>query len=183
MRIVTDEDEMAMRAGAGDSEAFKSLLERYYDRIYRLAYRFFGNRADAEDIAQDVCIALPKKLKSFAARAGFSTWIHQVVINACRDHVRSQTARRALNTAYGEVSELSRIADRETKAQVEWLYAALDSLSPQLRETVILVVGEDMTHAQAGEILGIKEATVSWRMHEIRKELKTMALVVDGVET
>jgi len=64
MRMMTDGDELTVRAkaGAGDAEAFRLLLERHYDQIYRLAYRFFCNRADAEDIAQDVCAALPKKL-------------------------------------------------------------------------------------------------------------------------
>ena len=47
MRMMTDDDELAMRAGAGDGQAFRVLLERHYDRIYRLAYRFFGNREDA----------------------------------------------------------------------------------------------------------------------------------------
>ncbi len=178
--MMTDEDQLAIKAGAGDAQAFRVLLERHYDRIYRLAYRFFGNQADAEDIAQDVCLALPKKLKSFAGRARFSTWIYQVVLNVCRDQLRSQTSRRALNQAYGEVSEITRAADRDTKAQIDWLYAALDRLSPQLRETAILVLAEELTHAQAGAVLGIKEATVSWRMHELRKELKALAAAGDG---
>ncbi len=178
--MMTDDDELAMRAGAGDAQAFRVLLERHYDRMFRLAYRFFGNHADAEDITQEVCLALPKKLRTFAARARFSTWIYQVVINACRDQVRSQTSRRALNEAYSEVSELTRAGDRETKTQVDWLYETLGSLSAQLRETAILVLAEDMTHAQAGKVLGIKETTVSWRMHEIRKQLKTLAEAGDG---
>ncbi len=180
MRMTTDDDELAMRAGAGDAQAFRVLLERHYDRIYRLAYRFFGDVADAEDTTQDVCLALPKKLKSFAGRARFSTWIYQVVINACRDQLRSRASRQALNETYSEVRELTKAGDRERNKQVDWLYEALGALNPKLRETAILVLAEDMTHAQAGEVLGIKETTVSWRMHEIRKELKTLATAGDG---
>ena len=121
-----------------------------------------------------------KKLKSFAARARFSTWIYQVVINACRDQLRSQTSRQSLDEVYGEVSELKRAAEQDTKARISWLYSALDKLSPQLRETAVLVLAEDLTHSQAGEILKIKEKTVSWRMHEIRKRLKTLAESGDG---
>ena len=177
---MTSDDELAMRAAAGDAEAFQLLLEGHYDRIFRLAYRFFGNHADAEDLTQDVCLALPKKLKSFAARAQFSTWIYQVVLNACRDQVRSQSSRRTLDEAYGEVNELNKAAERETQAQVKWLYSALDSLNLQLRETAILVLAEDLTHAQAAEVLDIKEKTVSWRMHEIRKQLKVLAESSNG---
>ncbi len=178
--MMTDDDELAMQAGAGDAQAFRLLLERHYDRIYRVAYRFFGNRADAEDIAQDVCAALPKKLKSFAARARFTTWIYQVVVNACRDQLRSQTSRAALNKVYVEVSELVSAGERDREKQVEWLYVALDHLTPQLRETAILVLAEDLNHREAGEILGVKETTVSWRMHEMRKELKALAAADDG---
>jgi RNA polymerase sigma-70 factor (ECF subfamily) len=180
MRMMTDDEDLATRAGSGDAQAFRLLLERHYDRIYRVAYRFFGNRADAEDIAQDVCVALPKKLKSFAARAQFTTWIYQVVTNTCRDRLRSQTRQTALNKSYVEVNELINAGDRDTQAQIDWLYAALDRLNPQLRETAILVLAEEMTHRQAGEVLGIKEATVSWRMHETRKELKALAMAGDG---
>lgn len=180
MRMMTDDDQLAMKAGAGDAQAFRLLLERHYDRIYRLAYRFFGNRADAEDIAQDVCAALPKKLKSFAARAQFTTWIYQVVVNTCRDQLRTQTSRAALNKDYVEVNELIRAGDGDREAQVEWLYAALDRLSPQLRETAVLVLAEEMTHREASEVLGIKETTVSWRMHELRKKLKALVAASDG---
>ncbi|MGI9463887.1 MAG: RNA polymerase sigma factor, partial [Aestuariivirgaceae bacterium] len=127
---MTDDDELAMRAGAGDGQAFRVLLERHYDRIYRLAYRFFGSREDAEDVAQDICLALPKKLKTFAGKARFTTWIHQVVINACRDQLRRHQSRRALNEAYTEVSELVRAGDEDTRAQVSWLYETLARLNP-----------------------------------------------------
>lgn len=78
------------------------------------------------------------------------------------------------------MSELKRAAEQDTKARISWLYSALDKLSPQLRETAVLVLAEDLTHSQAGEILKIKEKTVSWRMHEIRKRLKTLAESGDG---
>ncbi len=100
--------------------------------------------------------------------------------NTCRDRLRSQTSQTALNKSYVEVNELIRAGDRDTQAQIDWLYTTLDTLRPQLRETAILVVAEEMTHSQAGEVLGIKEATVSWRMHEIRKELKALASAGDG---
>lgn len=178
--MMTDDDALATKAGAGDAQAFRLLLERHYDRIYRLAYRFFGNRADAEDIAQDVCAALPKKLKSFAARARFTTWIYQVVVNTCRDQLRSQSSRVALNKDYVKVNEMLRAAESDRQTQVDWLYAALDHIGPQLRETAILILAEDMSYREAGEVLGIKEATVSWRMHEMRKELKALADASDG---
>ena len=173
--MITDDNELAAKAANGDKQAFRVLLERHYDRIYRLALRYFGNVADAEDIAQDICVALPKKLKSFRGDAQLTSWLYRLVINKCRDHGRRQASIRALNENFVEVNALLEAGQADTRQQVDWLYNTLEQLSDDFRETAILVVAEDLTHAQAGEILGIKEATVSWRMHEIRKKLKALA--------
>ena len=63
--MMTDDDELAIKAESDDAPTFRLLQERHYDRIYRVVYRFFANRADAEDIVQDVCIVLSIQLKTF----------------------------------------------------------------------------------------------------------------------
>ncbi len=153
---MTDGNELANRARAGDPAAFETLLETQYERIYALAYRYFGEQADAEDIAEDVCLALPNKLRSLSGRARISTWIYPIVMNACRDQQRKQKNRSALDNAYGQVSEPKRAADRDTEAPIEWIYGTLDSLNTDLRETAILVLTDNLTHPLAGEIFGVK---------------------------
>lgn len=165
---------LALRARDGEREAFRQLLERHYDLIYRVAYRFFGNAADAEDVAQDVCVGLAEKLSSFRAEARFTTWLYRVALNACRDHARRKASIRSLQEAYAEVSALVEAGDRDTACRVSWVYEALQALDPAMRETALLVLAEDMSHAEAAEALGVKEATVSWRMHEVRKRLKAL---------
>jgi RNA polymerase sigma-70 factor (ECF subfamily) len=61
-----------------------------------------------------------------------------------------------------------------------WLHETLQSLEPSLRETVLLIVGEDLTHAEAAKVLGCAESTVSWRMHAARKHLRTRMDETDG---
>ena len=165
---------LALRARDGERDAFRQLLERNYDLIYRVAYRFSGNPDNAEDIAQDVCVGLVGKLASFRGEARFSSWLYRVTLNACRDHARRQASVRSLHQAYGEVSALVEAGGRDTARQAAWAHEALASLDPALRETALLVVSEDLSHAEAAEILGVKEATVSWRMHEVRKRLKAL---------
>ncbi len=70
---VTDEA-LARRAADGDREAFATLLARNYDRLFAFAFRLSGARAEAEDLTQDICAALPAKLASFRGEARFSTW-------------------------------------------------------------------------------------------------------------
>lgn len=163
----------------GDRAAFRLLLERHYGMLYRLAYRFLGNRAEAEDAAQEMAMALAQKIGSFRGRSRFSTWIYQIALNHCRDHVRRRKSQGRMQTAFGEV-EAHRTADwADSSRRVRWLYQAIDQLKSDLKETALLVLAEDMSHAEAGEVLGIKEATVSWRMHEVRKQLSQMATMSD----
>jgi len=171
---VTD-NALAQRAGDGDQAAFQALLERHYDRILRIAMRFVRNRELAEDLAQDVCVSLVTKLKSWRQDASFTTWLYQVVLNRVRDFKRKEaTANRVLDE-YIELEALRCGEETEAQKQISWLYEMLEQLSDDLRETAILVVGEGMNHVQAGEILGVKESTISWRMSELKKALRQLA--------
>lgn len=170
----TSDSDLALRAGNGDAAAFQVLLERHYDGIFRIAFRFTGVREDAEDIAQAVCTSLAVKLRSFKGEARFTTWLYRIVVNAAQDLLRRQSAAIRLHAAYGEVSELMRGAEADAARELDWLYDALQRVGKDLRETAVLVLAEGLTHAEAAEILEIKESTVSWRMHELRKELKAL---------
>ena len=175
MYMKTGDNELAARAAGGDATAFQVLLERHYDTVYRIAFRFSGQREDAEDIAQEVCASLVLKLRSFKGDAKFTTWLYRVVVNAVRDMQRKQSTAGRINRDYSELQELVRGEEAETAKETAWLYGALDEVGEDLRETAILVLAEGMNHAEAAEILAIKESTVSWRMHELRKKLKVMA--------
>ncbi|HEV8408295.1 MAG TPA: RNA polymerase sigma factor [Sphingomicrobium sp.] len=85
----TDADLVAA-AVAGSRAAFEGLLEAHYARIHGLAWRLTGSRADADDIAQDVCCTLVEKIGSFRGQAKFTTWLTGITFNACRDFRRRQ---------------------------------------------------------------------------------------------
>ena len=159
----------------GDRAAFQLLLERHYGMLYRVAYRFLGSRAEAEDAAQEMAMALARKITSFGGCSRFSTWLYQLALNHCRDQARRHKSVARMQAAFVEV-DAGRSADWvDSDRRTRWLYQAIDRLKPDLKETALLVLAEDMSHALAGEVLGIKEATVSWRMHEVRKHLSEMA--------
>jgi len=175
MDMQANDEDLAERAAAGDAGAFRCLLERHYDRVYRLAFRLTGLREDAEDLAQDICASLPKRLQSFRGQAKFTTWLYRVVLNAARDmHRRKASANRATD-GYEELASLERDGREEDDDQTAWLYATLDRIGGDLRETAILVLAEERTHAEAAEILSVKESTVSWRMSKLKEKLKSIA--------
>ena len=171
----TSDETLATAAAGGDSSAFAALVERHYDRIFGLAYRLTGLRAEAQDLAQDICAALPAKLRNWRGEARFTTWLYRVVVNAAHDQRRRHATRTKAADGWGDW-EIARqdeiVAER---ARLDWLAHAMTQLSPELRDTVALVLGEELTQARAGEVLGLSEGTIAWRMSEVKKRLRAMA--------
>ncbi|MEM1162546.1 MAG: RNA polymerase sigma factor [Pseudomonadota bacterium] len=171
----TDDNRLALDAAGGDRGAFERLVDRHYDRIHALAWRFTGGPPACEDLAQDVCVALGRKIRSFRGDAKFTTWLYQVVLNAARDGMRKDATRAKATAAFAEVDDLRRGAAADTADKALWLRAALARLKPDLREAAVLVLDEGLSHAEAAEILDVAESTVSWRLMEVRKALKALA--------
>lgn len=158
-------------AGAGDRDAFAQLLDRHYDRIHGLAWQLTGSRTDADDIAQDVCCTLAEKIGSYRGEARFTTWLHGITFNACRDLRRRRRSFGAFTDKLAVLVGLAEQSDGRDLYDAIWLKSAIARLKPALRDTAVLVAGQQLSHAEAAVILGTSEATVSWRMHEVRRIL------------
>jgi len=162
-------------AVAGNRDAFETLLRKHYDRIHGLAWQLTGSRADAEDVTQDVCCALVTKLGSFRGDAQFSTWLIGITVNACRDLKRRRRSFLGLTEKLTVLAGLAAAPDGRDTYDAIWLKSAIARLKPAYRETAVLVAGQQLTHAEAAKILGVAEATVSWRMSEVRRLLSSDA--------
>ena len=163
---------LVVRAQNGDAEAFGELIEDHYDLIHRTAWKWCGNRADAEDIAQDVCVKLGTAIAGFDGRSAFSSWVYRITLNAVRDMQRSGRRRGRHADAYAEVTPEVQPASQEEAATNRQLWDAVRRLPDKQRDAVLLVYAEELSHAAAAEIMGIKEATVSFHVHEARKTLR-----------
>jgi len=168
-----DDPDADLLAGAlaGDRAAFGRLLERHYDRIHGLAWQLTGTRADADDIAQDVCCALVERLGTFRGEAKFTTWLCGIVFNACRDLRRRRRSFGGFTERLAVLTGLAKGPDGRDLHDAMWVKSAIAALPPAYRETVVLVAGQQLTHGEAAAILGVAESTVSWRMHEARRML------------
>jgi RNA polymerase sigma-70 factor, ECF subfamily len=175
MLMETADETLATAAATGDRAAFGVLLERHYDRIFGLSFRLTGNRAEAEDLTQDICAALPVKLRGWRAEAKFSTWLYRVTVNACHDQRRRAATRAKAGSGWGDW-EIARQDEIEVEREaMDWLTNAMTRLPPELRDTVALVLGEEMTQGEAAAVLGLSEGTIAWRMSEVKKKLRAMA--------
>jgi RNA polymerase sigma factor (sigma-70 family) len=172
--VVTGADpDAALIAAAvlGDREAFGALLQRHYHRIHGLAWQLTGTRADADDVAQEVCCILVEKIAGFRGDAKFTTWLCGIVVNACRDVQRRRKSFRGFTERLAVLAGLASGPDGRDLHDAMWVQSAVARLKPAYREVVVLVAGQQLTHAEAAEILGVAESTVSWRMHEVRRLL------------
>jgi len=163
--------ELVASAAAGQRDAFEALLRRHYDQIHGIAWQLTGSRADADDIAQDVCVALVEKIATFRGEARFTTWLTGITFNACRDFRRRRRSLGGMIERLTVIAGLSQAPDGRDAYDAVWLRSAIARLKPALRDTAVLVVGQQLTHAEAAEILGVAENTIAWRMHEVRRLL------------
>ena len=172
--MTVDDENLARAAAQGDGTAFGVLLERHYDRLFGLCFRLTGIRAEAEDLTQDICAALPTKLQHFRGESRFATWLYRVAVNSAHDRRRRHATHRKAADGWGdwEIARQDEIA--ESQVAHDWLNRAMCALPDELRETVALVMDGDLTQSAIAQVLGISEGTVAWRMSEVKKRLRAI---------
>lgn len=155
----------------GDRQAFSKLIEGYYPFLYCIAFKWIGNRQDAEDITQKACIKVGQSIGSFRRESQFSTWLYWIVLNTAKDFQRQQPSHYNIDD-FPEISfpdqDLS-----ERNADIRDLWHLVNRLSNKQRDAVFLLYGEDLSHAQVASVMKCKESTVSRYIHEAKKQLKT----------
>ncbi|MBC7809409.1 MAG: RNA polymerase sigma factor [Akkermansiaceae bacterium] len=150
---------------------FDLLYDAHADWLFRLCLRLCGYcHAEAEDLAQEVLVAVFQSLPRFAGRARLTTWMYAVAIRTRRKHLsRRPPASVSLSTANGSAAPTTELEDRLTRIGVE---AALIALPDTLRESFVLVKAEGLTHKEAAHLLGIPMGTVQARVHEAARRLR-----------
>src|SRR5262245_24178583 len=166
------------RAQSGDVPSFAELLDLHYDTIYRIAWKWCGHRANAEDIAQQSCIKLAGSLAQFRFQSAFRSWLYQLVITCAQDWQRAQ--HRHEHDALPENEPTADDGRTEDYIYLAQLLEQLDELGEGMKETALLVHAEGLSHAEAGQILGVAESTISWRVHAIRKHMNKREVLMSG---
>jgi RNA polymerase sigma-70 factor (ECF subfamily) len=178
---------LVRRCVSGDAAAWQEIVQQYHRRIYNICYRFAGSPDDAADLTQEVFIKMYRTLKTFdGSRASFMTWVTTVTRNLLVDHFRKGKYDRvtdSLDATPGNQDEGLTIgdqledqrADPETSVQAKeaqkMVHGALQKLSPELREAVILRDLQDMDYKEIAVVLKVPEGTVKSRINRGRTEL------------
>lgn len=169
-----DDIDLIKRTQAGDARALAALVERHYGSIYAIAYKWCGDQTDAEDIAQNVCIKLGRAVSSFKAQAAFSSWLYRVTLNAVRDFQRASARHSQRVKALASVSDEATPATQETEVMQNDLWAQVKTLPAKQRDAVLLIFSEGLNHAEAADIMGCAESTVSWHIHKAKQTLRNL---------
>jgi RNA polymerase sigma-70 factor, ECF subfamily len=174
-----------------DEKAFRELVDQYGDRVYNMTYRMLGDRAEAEDISQEVFIAVFKTIDTFRGDSKLSTWLYRVTANHCKNRIKYLARRhdRARDeyddgvVADGAPQAYSapRPAPRPDKhlegVELERLMqSAIAELDEDHRLLVILRDVEDLAYEEICHITGLAEGTVKSRLHRARMALRKKML-------
>jgi RNA polymerase sigma-70 factor, ECF subfamily len=150
----------------GAELAFERLYEMYRGRVYGTAYRMLSNRADAEDVTQDVFVKVFKKLGSFRGDSAVSTWIYRIAINACLDFRRRRRLRQAVSLDDGmEVGSTPLSVSR-------LIESALPKMAEGYRQVFVLHDIQGLKHEEIGKILGITDGASKSQLHRARAFLR-----------
>lgn len=163
-----EDNELVKRAQKGDAHAFEALLTRHYETIFKIAFKWCRNQTDAQDITQDACVKLAKGLDGFKGNSAFTSWLYRLVINAGKDWYKKQNRHPSNPEAMETVSVKNKSDEQLYVVQV---LEAVNDLPEGEKDALLLVMSEGLSHKEAADVLGCKESTISWRIHEARKKL------------
>jgi RNA polymerase sigma-70 factor (ECF subfamily) len=169
-----NDNELINRCQNGDKAAFEKLLNRHYDTIYRFAYRWCGDQHNAQDITQLACIKLARALAQFEFKATFTSWLYRLVINCAKDYYKSPQQHNVREESNEHINPQAQSKDDRTPQRLyaQQILQHINTLQEDLRDTLILVHGQGLSHSDVAKQLNVKESTVSWRIHEARKQLR-----------
>lgn len=180
--------QLVARSLAQDQEAFGQLIDRHASAIVNLGYRMVGNRAEAEDLAQETFLAAYKALSTFRADSKFSTWLYRIATNKCKDWLRVKRpgqgqydldADESLDLYVTEDRTPEVLLSRQQVAQE--LEQAIQRLPPLYREAFVLKHVEGLSYEEMEDILGVSGDTLKMRVYKGRVQLSRELVALNPI--
>lgn len=174
MSSLTDQELMS-RVQAGDFDPAAEIFDRYSRRIYNFALRYLKNSEAAEDATQEVFVKMMRNAHQFQGDAKLSTWLFSITANHCRDHLRKADNKpKEPEEVLHRISGDSVAADEEIEKEQERqrVRDALQFLTPEQREVILLSRYEGLSYAEIARIAGCSEGAVKTRVFRAMETLK-----------
>ena len=175
-----DDQQLVDRIQAGESRELNSLIRRWETNVLNLAWRIMGDRESALDIRQKTFLRVCHALPDFDYRASFSTWIYRIVVNICRDEIRTRQSRDRMMENYQKNTNTDSFMydyDEQDHELKQSIIDAVMSLPFNVREAVILRHYHGLTFSQMSEILEVPTTTLSYRTLQGLKQLRKKFMI------
>ncbi|MSR29894.1 MAG: sigma-70 family RNA polymerase sigma factor [Gemmataceae bacterium] len=180
---VTHENEAKLirQAQEGSATAFETLVRLFQTKVYNLAFRFLGNKEDAEDVAQETFVKAFRAIGGFKGQSKFYTWLFRIAYHQTVNHRRKKKPALSLDLKIGNSSSADfllpsyednpgkRLEAEENKAELE---LALEQLPLDFRACLLLKEMEGLSYEEISQAIGIPLGTVRSRLHRARMELR-----------
>jgi RNA polymerase sigma-70 factor (ECF subfamily) len=166
-------EEAAREVAAGDTRAFRTIVELVSDELVRLSARILGSLADAEDVVQEAFVKAHRELAAgrFDGRSSVKTWLYRIVTHGSIDALRTRSRRRvALDEL--EAHPWEGTASLESRVALRELSELLEGLPPEQRAALVLKAVEGLTTPEIASILSCSEGAVEQRLVRARAALR-----------
>ncbi|MCX7984241.1 MAG: sigma-70 family RNA polymerase sigma factor [Bacteroidetes bacterium] len=178
------EEQLISSAKDGNVQAFEALVRKYQKRVLNLAYLMIGDRDRAEDVTQDVFVKVYKKLHYYSKNTSFYSWLYRLTVNECIDELRKRKIRKVFSLDFLAEDGYERFYSENTselptteiynREQREVIQKALQMISKEHREVLLLREYENYGYNEIAETLGISVQAVKSRIFRARQELRVI---------
>ena len=182
---------LVLRCQAGQADAFDLLVRRWQRRLWLYARRRTGSDDAAADVTQETWVAVLRQLRRLSDPAWFAAWVYRIVRNKCADYFRKAGRRQrlvekaaeqqvaegvlpALGDEAGQAAERARLHSAAEDDRSQAIRQAMEQLSPERRELLMLHYTEGLNVVEIAIVLGVPAGTVKSRLHYAREELKNL---------
>lgn len=169
----------------GDESAFVELVTPCRERLFRKAYSIIGNPDDAEDILQESLISAYRAIHSFRGESGIYTWLYRIVVNRCRDFLRSSGGKKKL-----EALDPFTMVVKDERPGVEkkyehseassYLIGKVENLSGKYKKILLMRYYDELSYQEISDLLHVNVGTVKSRLFKARELLKR-SILADGL--
>jgi RNA polymerase sigma-70 factor (ECF subfamily) len=180
-----DDSQLLSKCLSGHTEAYGALVEKYGARIVNLAYQMTGDRHQAEDVAQEAFVRAYKALPRFQRKAKFSSWLYQIALNLCKDHLKARS-RHAKSADEEHLANVDADPRDEAPRQIveaelsDKMRQAIQALPLLYRESFVLRHLQGLDYADVAAITEVPADTVRVRAYRAREMLRqSLAKSVD----
>jgi RNA polymerase sigma-70 factor (ECF subfamily) len=181
------ESQLIARLKERDEQAFNEVVRTHGDKVFSLVFRMIGNRAEAEDLAQEVFVTVFKTVDSFRGESKFSTWLLRIAANHCKNRIKYLSRRRTDGAGLDNIAEekMSDVGRAPLQSHIDGpdvlmeaveleglMQKAIATLDEEQRLLIILRDVEELSYEEIGEVTSLVEGTIKSRLHRARMTIK-----------